>query len=1012
LNNRLQQYLRAITLALSLVAYTVGVAQIFPNCPDTVLVQTQIESCEASIPDFSSYANLPIGYSFSQTPPAGSVFSGMAEWTVDITLTASNGGSEESCSFLALLEPEAPPIPQNSWIAHCYNGKLILDQAVFRGYYEEPNLDISSWQLWDIGVSPSWHPNYIGCNVTLDQHSVVYRRVGFPCGNYQLDILNHDNEVRLYVDQQQVFAHEGYNLQHYNVFNGFLDANSQVEFEWNEGIGGSLGVLDLVLQCPTDTLLYLDANCEAQMPDLRWTACSGGEVTQSIDPGTLLETGEHTFTMTTTDINGWSEMCTQVMHVLDTIAPVIDAPIELEVDYDMDCAFYLIDYLEVFTIADNCEIASKSQSPLPGTSIAFETDVTFEAIDIYGNVTAKIMTVIPVDNQAPTIACPGDNSTDIGSDCEFIIPDYTSSVEADDNCGIPTITQIPTPGTVISESGIYEISLTATDAVGLISTCSFNLQISDLTTPDLNCTVDSYYYVDAECEYLIPDLALSLTYQDNCPSSLVLTQDPPANTPMSSLNDVLITFTLEDGAGNFTSCSSMLHLIDTIAPTISITPVINRNIDGSCSYALEDFSNIIVLNEACETAALVQSPPANTVFDFEDSPIIISFVASDSSGNSSEISTELILHDANSPIVTCPESVEIYADASCTYLMPDILILTDAEDACSTIQSLSQSPEVGEQFFQNPPNAIDVLVYDMAGNSQTCSTIIHAIDTIAPTISSLEPVLLPLNDNCLIEIPDFTTEILALDNCSENLELIQSPQAGIFVDASQNMHCTITATDESGNEVSATVQINFIDEIAPSVECPESFHFYVDDNCMWIVPDLTVELTASDNCNASLTFEQSLPAQTEVPLSPDPIPITFTVTDGSGNQGTCDATILLEDIIPPTISLSPDLIQTSSIGECGAIVYFEDATSTDNCGSTTIEQISGQSSGSFFEVGITELVFTSTDQFGNSTEASFFIEIEDQEAPVITLSLFSQLTAAETKPNALLMLTSLTQLLR
>ncbi len=984
MNNQLRYFIRSITLALSIVAYFAGIAQIFPSCPDTVIIETQIESCEGSIPDFSSYANLPLGYTFSQSPAAGTVLSAMAEWTVNITLTASNGSSEENCSFLALLEPEAPPIPQNSWIAYCYNGKIILNQAVFRGYYEETNLDVSSWQLWDIGVSPSWHPDYIGCNVTLDQHSVVYRRTGFPCGNYQLDILNHDNEVRLYVDQQQVFAHDGYNLQHYNVFSGFLDANSLVEFEWNEGIGGSLGVLDLVLQCPTDTVLYLDANCQALMPDLRWTACSGGEVTQSIAPGTPLDSGEYPFTMTTTDVHGWSESCSGVMHVVDTLAPVIDTPVQLEVGYNSDCAFVLPDYSEVFSISDNCEIESQSQSPSPGTIITSETEVSFEVTDIYGNMATKIMTIVPVDNQAPSITCLGDISADIGSACEYIIPNFMSNVEVDDNCGLTSISQFPAPGTPISESGFYEITLTATDAVGLTATCSFNLELSDLTPPDMNCTDDTYFYVDAACEYLIPDLTLSLTYQDNCPSSLVLTQVPPAGSPMSSLDEVQITFTLEDGAGNSTSCSSTLHPIDTISPTLSIAPTINRNIDGSCSYLLEDFSSLIEIGEACENTSLTQSPPANTLFNFEDSPIQVSFVATDSSGNTSEISTELVLHDATSPTVACPESVEVYADASCMYLMPNVVMLTEAADACSTIQSMSQSPEAGEQFFQNPPDAIEILVYDMAGNSQTCSTQVHAFDTIAPTISLMDPVLLPLDNNCLITIPDFTAQIQALDNCSQNLELTQFPVAGALAEATQGISCTITATDDSGNEASTVIQIEYIDDSAPTVECPESLHFEVDDNCIWIVPDLTVEISASDNCNSSLTFEQSLSAQTEIPLTPDAIPITFTVTDDSGNQGTCDVSIFLEDIIPPTISLSPDLIQTNSLGECGAIVNFENALSTDNCGNTTIEQIAGPPSGSFFEVGTTQLVFVSTDQFGNSSEASFLIEIEDIEDPSIT----------------------------
>jgi len=53
---------------------------------------------------------------------------------------------------------------------------------------------------------------------------------------------------------------------------------------------------------------------------------------------------------------------------------------------------------------------------------------------------------------------------------------------------------------------------------------------------------------------------------------------------------------------------------------------------------------------------------------------------------------------------------------------------------------------------------------------------------------------------------------------------------------------TITATDQSGNDVTCTFTITAIDRIAPEVPCPVDADVAVNGDCQYIIPDLNGHL--------------------------------------------------------------------------------------------------------------------------------------------------------------------------
>ncbi|MFN8395413.1 MAG: HYR domain-containing protein, partial [Bacteroidia bacterium] len=110
---------------------------------------------------------------------------------------------------------------------------------------------------------------------------------------------------------------------------------------------------------------------------------------------------------------------------------------------------------------------------------------------------------------------------------------------------------------------------------------------------------------------------------------------------------------------------------------------------------------------------------------------------------------------------------------------------------------------------------------------------------------------------------------------------------------------------------------------------------------------------------------------------------TLTVTDLSGNTGTCVATITVVDGIAPAITCPANITTNNGSGQCSATVTYSTPAGTDNCTPTTA-QTAGLASGATFPVGTTTNTFRVTDGSGNSTTCSFTVTVTDVDAPTIT----------------------------
>ncbi|WP_040282660.1 HYR-like domain-containing protein, partial [Psychroserpens damuponensis] len=190
-------------------------------------------------------------------------------------------------------------------------------------------------------------------------------------------------------------------------------------------------------------------------------------------------------------------------------------------------------------------------------------------------------------------------------------------------------------------------------------------------------------------------------------------------------------------------------------------------------------------------------------------------------------------------------------------------------------------------------------------------------------------------------------------------------------------------TDECGNTTALDQIITIEDNIAPSLNIPNDITVECGDS---IDPSTTGTATGSDNCGA-VAISYTDTANTNCGNS-ETITRTWTATDDCGNTTTLDQIITIEDTTAPTID-SPAAAITIQCDESGSSNTITDwlnnnggAIASDTCGNVTWSNNYNNGVSDCSE--LITVIFTATDDCGNSASTTATYAIQDTTPPVIS----------------------------
>ena len=151
-----------------------------------------------------------------------------------------NGGSSRVSFSYGLVKGDPTVYGTNVWNVYGYTAPNFNLPAVnYAGTYVDSKLDINTTSYWAKEKSPSSSVIWEGAPMPIDNFTISYKRQGFPCGSYNIQVVNCDDDMQIYIDGALVYT-AGANINAPVVISGGpykLKSDSKVEIRLREDGG-------------------------------------------------------------------------------------------------------------------------------------------------------------------------------------------------------------------------------------------------------------------------------------------------------------------------------------------------------------------------------------------------------------------------------------------------------------------------------------------------------------------------------------------------------------------------------------------------------------------------------------------------------------------------------------------------------------------------------------------------------------------------------------------------------
>lgn len=422
---------------------------------------------------------------------------------------------------------------------------------------------------------------------------------------------------------------------------------------------------------------------------------------------------------------------------------------------------------------------------------------------------------------------------------------------------------------------------------------------------------------------------------------------------------------------------------DVTNPTAVCPASFNIYANSSCVATVPDLPPSVTKSDNCTAAMdliVTQSPAIGSTLTAD---AIATITVTDQAGNFTTCNTNFVFLDTIQPIIVCPSDLNVPANASCEYILPDFIPGASATDNCTASGSLiyDQLPVPGTNLALGT-HTITLSARDEAGNTGTCTFSLTVADSTPPTVNCPTYYNVDANALCIAHVGDLTPAAIVTDNCTTVSALFSYSQVPAAITTfSDTIQATIYVTDAAGNIGSCVLNLVAADTIGPVVTCLSDTTVFTTNPCNYFIPNLAATYDATDGCTPSndLTFMQS-PAH-NTPSSGLTV-VTTTITDAFGNSSVCYTTVHPIDISDPTITCPANQNVNNGMS-CNFVLpdYTGLALVTDNCSGYTLEQ--SPAPATIVSTGNNAVTLTVTDAGGNQTTCSFIVSVYESVMPSI-----------------------------
>jgi gliding motility-associated-like protein len=516
----------------------------------------------------------------------------------------------------------------------------------------------------------------------------------------------------------------------------------------------------------------------------------------------------------------------------------------------------------------------------------------------------------------------------------------------------------------------------------------------DNTPPVVTCPTDTLLNaVGSDCSVNFNTTLPTAT--DDCGTIASIVAFPDTSIYYVAAPTV-VTYTVTDEAGNTATCAFTVSVFSSFAPQLIFCPP-NITVAANSNCEAVAFWDPPIFQETCMDQVMVDNNGyfSGSVFPLSiPDPALVSYTATDLSGNQTTCSFTVTVLDTLAPTVQCPEDTLVTPIDGCNFAL-DFSIVT--ADNCDIDLDTSFSHPPGTLFSGITP--VTVAVVDDAGNIGQCSFVVIVADNVPPSFIGACPndtTILSASGNCganpLWDLP------MATDNCDASPSVLSVPAPGTFLVAQVTPHIvTFTATDDLGNTATCTFSITVSDGTPPTLtNCPTLpiIEVLPVDSCtktiIWTIP------TVNDNCGAGfVTLTSNLSPGV---FTTGDTTVTYTATDASGNTTTCTFNVSVRDVVPPVFVDCPTQPYLEPDGNpCGVVVNWQLPTGMDNCTpESELVYTSTFDPLDTFLIGTFTFPVRVTDASGNFVECVITIDVDGPETGFTGIPIIPPIDGCET----------------
>ncbi len=672
------------------------------------------------------------------------------------------------------------------------------------------------------------------------------------------------------------------------------------------------------------------------------TSDDGSAVITDFSAVDVNEHGDYAVTYTATDAGNNTGTAIRMVQVRDTTAPVITLSGSASVTVELGGA-----YAELgATVSDNDDDYTTTTATVGGATVDTNSTGTYVVsytapADDAGNTPDPVTrTVIVQDTAAPTITVSGDNplAHELGN--PYTDPGATS----DDGSAVIT----DSSAVDVNEHGDYTVTYTATDGDGNEGKNTRTVQVRDTTKPVIGATGDDPLVHELGDTYTDPGATVS----DNDPdyTGTVTVGGDTVDADSAGTYTVSYTAPADDAGKAPDPVTRTVTVQDTTAPVITLNGDASVTVEFGGTYAEQGAT--VSDNDPNYNGIVTESGTVNTQVsgDYQ-----VTYTApADDAGNAPDTVTRFVfVRDSTAPVIT------LYGNATVTVELGGTYTELGAEVADSEPGYAGTVTVGGDTVDTNTAGTYTVsYTAPPDGDGNLPSPVTRTVtvqDTTAPVIS--------LNGGAVVtvEIGDAYTE------------------PGATVSDNDPAYTTTVATVGGDTVDTSSIGTYLVSYTAPTDDAnntpdPVTRTVVVQDTsgpAVTLNGDATVFVELGDNyVELGATAEGGLPVITDSEVDvtkAGTYTVTYTATDGDGNDGMATRIVTVRDTTPPVITVSGD--DPVSI-DLGSVYKDEGATSTDNdpgyVGSVSDDAAAIDTD----RPGTYTVTYTTTDDAGNTATAT------------------------------------------